>query len=106
MQGSTNGGAGNALGESTDSSRALSAEQLAQIASYQTQIEALKNNIEELKNTGNSFNGTAIAEGNAYSERATGTYRGRLFGPNAEEAAGIVEFNDTEDSTSFSTVKQ
>ena len=106
MQGSTNGGAGNALGESTDSSRALSAEQLAQIASYQTQIEALKNNIEELKNTGNSFNGTAIAEGNAYFERATGTYRGRLFGPNAEEAAGIVEFNNTEDSTSFSTVKQ
>ena len=105
-QGSTNGGAGNALGESTDSSRALSAEQLAQIASYNAQIDKLKNNIEDLKNTGNSFNGTAIAEGNAYFERATGTYRGRLFGPNAEEAAGIVEFNDTEDSTSFSTVKQ
>ncbi len=107
-QGSTNGGAGNALGESTDSSRALSAEQLAQIASYNTQIDKLKNSIEDLKNTGNSFNGTAVAEGNAYFERVIGTYRGRLFGPNAEEAAGIVEFdNDTrEDPTSFSAVKQ
>ena len=105
-QGSTNGGAGNALGESTDSSRALSAEQLAQIASYNAQIDKLKNNIEDLKNTGNSFNGTAVAEDNAYFKRVTGTYRGALFGPNAEEAAGIVEFNDTEDSTSFSTVKQ
>ncbi len=108
MQGSTNGGAGNALGESTDSSRVLSAEQLAQIASYNTQIDELKNSIEDLKNTGNSFNGTAVAEGNAYFERVIGTYRGRLFGPNAEEAAGIVEFdNDTrEDPTSFSAVKQ
>ena len=81
-------------------------EQIAQIKEQQTKIESLKNDIETLKNIGNSFSGTAVAVGNHHFDTVNGTYRGRLFGPNAEEAAGFVIFDEKEDSTTFSTVKQ
>ena len=104
----SNNGLGNAVGESTERNGTpkLSDEQIAQIKEHQTKIEALKNDIETLKNTGNLFNGTAVAVGNHYFDTVNGTYRGRLFGPNAKEAAGIVEFDNGEDQTSFSTIKQ
>ena len=58
------------------------------------------------------FSGKAIAEGNLiYPKDVEGTYRGGLAGPNAEEAAGIVDFGSTEQVSgetpvSFSAVKQ
>ena len=129
-QGSTNSpdkGLGNALGESTErNGPKLSDEQIAQIKAHQAQIETLKTQIEGLKNTGNSFEGKAVAVGNHYfntvlgstgtttntettnssTENADGTYRGRFFGPNAEEATGFVIFDEKEDATIFSTVRQ
>ena len=58
------------------------------------------------------FSGKAIAEGNLlYPKDVEGTYKGGLAGPNAEEAAGIVDFGSTqqvggETPVSFSVVKQ
>ena len=106
-QGST-GGLGNAFGESAEYNPNLTtAEQMALITPKQQQIEDLKNYIEVLKNTANVFSGTAVAVGNHYFGTVyDGTYRGHFFGPNAEEAAGIVVFDENEDPTAFSTVKQ
>lgn len=127
-QGSSNGsnnGLGNAVGESAERNGMpkLTDEQIAQIKTHQAQIESLKNNIEELKNTGSYFEGNAVAVGNHYFDTilppsstdtttsggnnvAHGRYRGVFFGPNAEEAAGVVGFDNQEDATTFSTVKQ
>jgi len=55
---------------------------------------------------------SAVAHGNHLYNTVSGTYSGRFYGPNAEEAGGIVRFGadgeaiSSEDSTSFSAVKQ
>ena len=57
---------------------------------------------------GAKFNGTAVAEANLiYPEDVSGTYRGELAGPNAEEGAGEVRISGKgETPISFSAVKQ
>lgn len=54
----------------------------------------------------------AVAHGNNLYNTVSGTYSGQFYGPNAEEVGGIVRFGadgeaiSSEDSTSFSAVKQ
>ena len=57
---------------------------------------------------GAKFNGTAVAEANLiYPEDVSGRYYGSLAGPNAEEAAGMVDLSGKgETPISFSAVKQ
>jgi hypothetical protein len=60
----------------------------------------------------NSKENNAVAHGNHLYNTVSGNYSGQFYGPNAEEVGGIVRFGadgeaiSSEDSTSFSAVKQ